>query len=432
MFNKGMSLTDEDGAQHVIQEILWQAKDVEAFLTTSGHIVVIYKVPKNLRNVYLERFYLLAHIRSIVPVLLPEAILAAPYTGYITTPIKNMHRWMEDVKPTEMSLEDYEDWIVERGGLMARYETANSLLQGLMTLHREGYVLGTLRPEELGIEDGTHNVVFLRADGLMHLSAWHNEVSAHNTLEENPYVLPLLRSLLFPWPLVEQQEISLVDNAGEDRDEAEDVAHVEAYLTDEMHTLLFPEQASDREPAAPVSLSTLRTACQRAMRQLQCCPSCETWYFANIGQTNECPTCGWPEESMPGARLCIQIKPSITLFFTNDESQGGTIDLPMHSWLFFQGKQQLDIRPFLPQALPIDVLAPLVSVELRTDGTIWLVNETQKPILHELKTKGNDLVWPEEDPIMLTRHESRIEFPELPLSIDGEEVARTKVWMEIE
>ena len=128
----------------------------------------------------------------------------------------------------------------------------------------------------------------------------------------------------------------------------------------------------------------------------------------------------------------MQIQPTKPLFAVNENSRGNAIDLPPHTWIFSHGNQKLDIRPFLPQAIPVDKLTPLVSIELRSDGTIWLVNETQKPLLHEQTTNKKDLVWPGEKPVQLVRHESHIEFPELPLSVDGEEIARTKIWMEIE
>jgi len=427
MIDKEMTLLDEDGGQYITQKLLWRAKNEEAYLTTDGHIAVLYHAPEDLRDVYLSRFYSLAHTRSLAPVLLPEAILSVPNTGYITTPKKNMHLWSDEIKPEEMSVEDYEDWLAERGGLMAHYEIANSLLHGLMTLHCEGRIIGTLHPEELGIEDETHQVVFLRADGLMQLSSWHDETSARNTVEENLHVLPILQSLLFPWPLDENQETEIGDQENE-----EDDVSIDAYLTDELRTLLFPEISPERAPNLPISLAELSTACERAMQQLQCCPSCETWYFSNAGQTNECPTCGWPEESSAGARLCMQIQPTKPLFAANENSRGNAIDLPPHTWIFSHGNQKLDIRPFLPQAIPVDKLTPLVSIELRSDGTIWLVNETQKPLLHEQTTNKKDLVWPGEKPVQLVRHESHIEFPELPLSVDGEEIARTKIWMEIE
>lgn len=242
---------------------------------------------------------------------------------------KNMHLWSDEIKPEEMSVEDYEDWLAERGGLMAHYEIANSLLHGLMTLHCEGRIIGTLHPEELGIEDETHQVVFLRADGLMQLSSWHDETSARNTVEENLHVLPILQSLLFPWPLDENQETEIGDQENE-----EDDVSIDAYLTDELRTLLFPEISPERAPNLPISLAELSTACERAMQQLQCCPSCETWYFSNAGQTNECPTCGWPEESSAGARLCMQIQPTKPLFAANENSRGNAIDLPPHTWIF--------------------------------------------------------------------------------------------------
>lgn len=108
----------------------------------------------------------------------------------------------------------------------------------------------------------------------MQLSSWHDETSARNTVEENLHVLPILQSLLFPWPLDENQETEIGDQENE-----EDDVSIDAYLTDELRTLLFPEISPERAPNLPISLAELSTACERAMQQLQCCPSCETWYF---------------------------------------------------------------------------------------------------------------------------------------------------------
>lgn len=436
-------LQDEDGRQYVVKKSLWHAKNVVAYMTTDGHVIVSYdSVADDARDVYLARFYQLAKNGSNASVLRPEALLAAPYTGYVATVDNAIHQWSDDIKPEDMSVEDYEDWLADRGGLRACYETAISFLSELIILHREGHILGTLKPEELGIEDDTHQIVFLRADGLLRLASWHDESPAHNTLEENPRVLPLLRSLLFPWPLetspkasdAEMAEMDITSEAlsktGDffEEEEEEVVASVENYLTEELRTMLFP--AREGGTLAPVSLEMLLTACQRAMQQLQCCPSCETWYFSHVGQTNECPTCGWPEESTAGARLCIKVLLTKPIFISDEKEN--PIELPSRAWLFSKGKQQLDIRLFLPKSIPTGMLAPLVSIEMRPDGTIWLENETQKPILHEQASQKKDLIWPGEAAVQLIRHESRIEFPELPLTVDGGEVARTKIWMEIE
>lgn len=437
-------LQDEDGRQYIVQKSLWHAKNVVAYMTTDGHVIVSYdSVADDVRDVYLARFYQLAKNGSNASVLRPEALLAAPDTGYVATVNNAFHQWSDDIKPEDMSVEDYEDWLADRGGLRACYETAISFLSELITMHREGHILGTLKPEEIGIEDDTRRVVFLRADGLLRLAPWHDERPAHNTLEENSRVLPLLRSLLFPWPLGTEPKASDVEMAEMDiasgepsetgefvEEEEEAVAAVENYLTEELHAMLFPAPIEEGGTLAPVSLEMLLTACQRAMQQLQCCPSCETWFFSHIGQTNECPICGWPEESTAGARLCIRVQPTKPIFISNEKEN--SIKLPSHAWLFSKGKQHLDIRPFLPKAIPTEMLAPLVSIEMRPDGTIWLENETQKPLLHEQASQKKDLIWPGEAAVQLIRHESRIEFPELPLAVDGEEIARTKIWMEIE
>ena len=57
MIDKEMTLLDEDGGQYITQKLLWRAKNEEAYLTTDGHIAVLYHAPEDLRDVYLSRFY---------------------------------------------------------------------------------------------------------------------------------------------------------------------------------------------------------------------------------------------------------------------------------------------------------------------------------------------------------------------------------------
>lgn len=56
MIDKEMTLLDEDGGQYITQKLLWRAKNEEAYLTTDGHIAVLYHAPEDLRDVYLSRF----------------------------------------------------------------------------------------------------------------------------------------------------------------------------------------------------------------------------------------------------------------------------------------------------------------------------------------------------------------------------------------
>ena len=60
-------LQDEDGRQYIVQKSLWHAKNVVAYMTTDGHVIVSYdSVADDVRDVYLARFYQLAKNAIVV------------------------------------------------------------------------------------------------------------------------------------------------------------------------------------------------------------------------------------------------------------------------------------------------------------------------------------------------------------------------------
>lgn len=314
-----------------------------------------------------------------------------------------------------------------------RYEVACSLISGIEHIHRAGRLVGSFRPEEMAVEDGTHNIIFLRLEGLLRTDELCGRLlERRNTMMENPCVLPLLRSLLFP---------------GADADDAVDL--VGQYLTDELRVLLFPKycapelplgsvdgirhnvQLSKEQLPMPISLQLLLSACLRAMQRLQFCPSCEAWYFSEIGKTNLCPSCAWVGEEPAGARFGMRVVPKEP-YSIGAKAEDDIIDFPVQEWIFRKGKQKIDIRLFLPQPLAdVDAL-PLITIDFLEDGSIWVANETEVPLKH---CNRNDMIistLPKDRFVQMERRMSRIVFPDQPLMLAGEEIACTKIWMEIE
>jgi len=99
-------------------------------------------------------------------VVVPIAVLEAPYTGYILPKLSNSIV-LEDRLRYDGEIE-FNDWFNKKtGGILERIHVGISLARCLRTFHERGYVLSNLSPENILIQPFTNEVVLFCIEDLI-------------------------------------------------------------------------------------------------------------------------------------------------------------------------------------------------------------------------------------------------------------------------